>query len=254
MADPAVKVEASSNITVRGCKLHRRLIEKWVRALRTGLPEDADVEFSTTRAITTYRSNSLEGLSRALMESTEPGNVEVVDNLVLFASAAGYATGPGPRRVVRLQVSSDGWVACHLSGDPSWVNAQSAVLRPLFEEARPREWGFWYAPRWAFAGWGVSVALICMGFFNSLQLTALGALAGMACGFAIGSTLRRILKVEIFLTRDELPSSYWRFTANEIVTAVIALLAILVAVVFGVITHKDSKDGDKKAMGFTQSW
>ncbi|BDD73165.1 hypothetical protein JCM4020_37850 [Streptomyces coelicolor] len=225
-----------------------------MRALRSGLPAEAKVDFSTERAITTYKSNSLDGLAQALAESTEPGNVEVLDNLVIFASDIGHNRGPGPRRIARLAIKSDGWVACHISGDPSWVNAQTAVLRPLFEEARPRKWGFWYSPRWIFAAWGVSFALIFTALFDSLPLTVLIVLAGLACGFAIGSVLRRILKVEIFLTQDELASSYWRFTANEIVTAAIALLAIVVAVIFGVIAHNDSQDGAGETSGLARYW
>ncbi|MEU0036853.1 hypothetical protein [Streptomyces sp. NPDC006333] len=218
------------------------------------MPDENSPDFATTRAITTYKSNSIEGLAQALAESVEPGDVEVVDNLVIFASDIGRAQSDNPRRIVRIGIGSEGFVSCHISGDPGWVNSQTAVLRPLLQEARPRKWGIWFAPRLAWVGWGASLALLLTTFFNSLSLSILGAVAGVACGFAVGGILRRILKVEICLTRNELPSSYWRFTANEVVTAVIALAAIAVAVIFGVIAHKDSqKESSDKALSLAHS-
>ncbi|MEV8399566.1 hypothetical protein ACWGCP_11160 [Streptomyces niveus] len=244
MAASGVTMEASSKITVRGCKLHRRLIAKWVRALRTGLPDAAKIDFSTTRAITTYKSNSIDGLAEALADSTEPGDVEVVDNLAIFASNIGHAGVGEPRRLVRISISSNGWVGCHLSGDPSWVNAQTAVLRPLLEDARPRKLGIWYVPRWTFASWGGCLASLGVTFFGSLTLWILSTVAGAVFGYALGGVVGRTLKTEIHLTQDALSASYWRFTANEVITAVIALLAIAVAVIFGVTAHKDARKDD----------
>ncbi|WP_420076633.1 hypothetical protein ACOAKG_20990 [Streptomyces sp. JL3001] len=56
--------------------------------------------------------------------------------------------------------------------------------------------------------------------------------------------------MNIWISRDEFPADFWRFTANEIVTAVIALLTLAAAIAFGVIAHKDaqkSEGGDKSA-------
>ncbi|MEV7981676.1 hypothetical protein [Streptomyces sp. NPDC086519] len=228
-------------MTVQGCKLNRRLINKWVRALRVGLPAEEQLDFSTTRAITTYKSNSIDGLAQALAESTEPGDVEVVDNLVIFASNIRHRSNGDPQRVARVSITPARYASCTISGDPSWVNAQTAILHPLLKEARPRKWWIWYAPRAAWTSWGASLALLISSFFHSTPLSVLSAVAGMACGFTIGSILKRILRVEIWLTRDDFTLSYWRFTANEVVTSIIALIAIAVAVIFGFIAHKDTQ-------------
>ncbi|MGW3339658.1 hypothetical protein ACWDCL_19520 [Streptomyces sp. NPDC001009] len=246
-------VEATATITVRGCKLHRGLIARWARALSVGLPDAEQLSFSTTRAITTYKADSLDELAQALADSTEPGNVEVVDNLVIFASNIRHAGVGEPRRVARLSIESSGWVGCHLSGDPSWVNAQTAVLRPLIEDARPRKFGIWYSPRWSFATWGACLAQVSVSLFSSWVLSVVSAVAGAVFGYAMGGVIRRMVKTEIHLTRDSLPASYWRFTANEVITAVIALIAIAVAATFGFVAHKDAQKDDSERRLFPVS-
>jgi hypothetical protein len=248
VADQAM-VKASASFYSIGCKLNRRVVDKWVRVMRIDLPENAKVEFSTRRSITTYEATTVEGLMDALHGSTEPGDVDVLDNLVISVSNFNRDGREGPDRYARIDVRGNS-VSCNIHGDPSWVRSQSTALKPLIEEVRPFKWPIWYGPRWTFVlmgislgSWGaLSASLITDAtLLRDIAVFLLCVIAGAFVGFAGGSAIARKAKVEVWLERDDFPTSFWRFTAHEVISSVIALLALIATVVFGLVTHGDAQ-------------
>jgi hypothetical protein len=191
----------------------------------------------------------LDALAEAVANSTEPGNPEILDNLVLSINNYRHASDGQPDRYTRVSVDDLG-ARCSVSGDPLWVRGQVSSLQPLLEEARPFKKGIWYAPRWAMASWGTSFGLwvswlasfaITGDLPDSYAVVIASVVAGAIMGYAFGGALARRRKVEIWISRDDFPAPFWRFTANEVVTAVIALLTLAAAITFGVIAHKDAQ-------------
>ncbi|MGW4492376.1 hypothetical protein [Streptomyces sp. NPDC004376] len=120
----------------------------------------------------------------------------------------------------------------------------------MIEELRPFQWGFWYMPRYSYAIWGASLGSWASWIISSTAATtsltsylifAACVLAGILIGFAVGGFFVRKARLEIWLTRDDFPVGYWRFSANEVVTATIAILGLIAAIVFGVTAHKDAQ-------------
>ncbi|WP_164873492.1 hypothetical protein [Streptomyces sp. S063] len=65
-------------------------------------------------------------------------------------------------------------------------------------------------------------------------------------GLSIGREMARRSRVEICLNRQEFPQRWWRITAGEFLMSMIALLAVIVSIVFGIITHSDANKDEKK--------
>ncbi|MFE0327948.1 hypothetical protein ACFW08_14365 [Streptomyces sp. NPDC058960] len=224
--------------------------------MRDGFAPTAEVNFSTRRSITTLEAKSLADLADAVADSTEPGNPELLDNLEI--SINNYlGRGSATPRTVRVSIDGRG-VYCHVGGEPSWVRGQIATLRPLIEDTRPFKWPIWYMPTWSFAGYGSSLTL-WIALISSFAFTGSGptsmltpiatGIVGVIGGLAVGRGISRHAKVEIWLKRDDLPRSFWRLSANEIITAVIAILSLLAVIIFGVITHNDAKADSKSPRG-----
>lgn len=220
--------------------------------MREGFPPEATLRLSTTRSITTYETESLDALVEAVTNSTEPGDPEILDNLVLSINNYRHVSDGQPERYNRISVDSLG-VRCTVSGDPVWVKGQIASLRPLAEEVRPFKRAIWYAPRWALAPWGSTAGIWVLwivsfattgGLPDSFPITIASAIAGAIVGYCIHGLIATKVKVEIWVVRNDFPASFWRFTANEAVTVAIALLALAAAIIFGVISHKDSLKGE----------
>lgn len=211
--------QATSSFSVRGCKLNRRIIEKWMRALREGFPPEATLRLSTTRSITTYESESLDGLVEALANSTEPGDPEVLDNLVLAINNYRHVPDGQSERYSRISVDNLG-ARCTVAGEPVWVRGQVASLRLLADEARPFKRAIWYAPRWAMASWGLSAGILVMwivglavggGLPRGLPVTIASAVAGAISGYAVGGFIARKVKAEIWVVRNDFPEAFLAF-------------------------------------------
>ena len=252
-ASSASAPRATSGSYVRGCRLHRRGIRKLARALQEPFPSTSSVKFETTRSITTYEAASIEGLADAVANSTEPGDPEVLDNLVLSINDNGSAPQGRPNRAIRITVVGGG-ARYYVVGDPAWVHGQSAIIRALLEESRPLKRAFWYVPRWVLALWGVSTGIwvswmvslvVTGGLPHGWDVLAISAAAGALAGVAAGGFVSRRVRVEIWVNRDDFPAPFWRLNAGEMVSTAIALLGLVAAIVFGVITHKDAQKDDK---------
>ncbi|MFF7171862.1 hypothetical protein [Streptomyces pseudovenezuelae] len=135
------------------------------------------------------------------------------------------------------------------------MRGKIASLRPLIDETRPFKWGVWYLPRFVFVTWGFSLGLtlswlvslaVIQKLPNNYYVLAASLVAGGLLGFVAGGVITRKAKVELWLTRDESPAGYWRFSANEIVTIVISVLALVSAIAFGFIAHRDAQSSGEK--------
>ncbi|MFC8263541.1 hypothetical protein ACFUNF_39550 [Streptomyces sp. NPDC057291] len=62
-----------------------------------------------------------------------------------------------------------------------------------------------------------------------------------AAGYAVGGTITRNAKVQIWLRRDDFPDPRWRLSGAEILTIVIAALTLAATILIGLITHSDAK-------------
>lgn len=241
---------ASASFSVRGCKLNRRGLEKLVRAMQEGAPADATLTYSTERGVTTYEADSVQGLTDAVAVSIEPGDPEVLNNLVVTVHH--YDGGrPSLRSMRTIRVAIHGGRAnCAANGEPTWVKGKIATLRPLIEELRPFKWGIWYFPRFSYAIWGGTFGSWVSLILNftvattspfSYAVLAACVLAFTLIGFSVGGFIVRKARLEIWLTRDDFPVGYWRLSANEVVTATIAILGLIAAIIFGVTAHKDAQ-------------
>ncbi|MFD3936707.1 hypothetical protein ACFWSF_17365 [Streptomyces sp. NPDC058611] len=145
-----------------------------------------------------------------------------------------------------------------MTGDPTWVRGRALILQALIEECRPLKWSKWYAPPLSYALAGSSVGMLGYSFASLLipegafsvtwRLVVILAIALLffVLGWIVGKSMMRKCRVEIWLRREELPTRWWRVTAGESIMAVIALLAVVVAVIFGLVSHSDASDDDTK--------
>ncbi|MGW1314349.1 hypothetical protein [Streptomyces sp. NPDC002426] len=145
-----------------------------------------------------------------------------------------------------------------MTGDPTWVRGRSATLRSLIDEARPFKWRIWYVPplTYAFAGssangiWYIITAVfIPDDFFSdawSIAITLTFWLLFFIAGLSVGREMARRSRVEIWLKRQDLPQRWWRITAGEFLMSAVALLAVIVSIIFGVVTHSDANKDEKK--------
>ncbi|MFE7839129.1 hypothetical protein ACFU53_24680 [Streptomyces sp. NPDC057474] len=259
----ASSARATAAFSVRGCKLNRRGLEKLVRAMQEGAPTDATLTYSTARGVTTYEADSVQGLADAVAASTEPGDSDVLNNLVVVTHH--YDGQPSVRTMNTIRVSiNDGRASCGASGEPTWVKGKVATLQPLLDELRPFKWGFWYLPRYSYVIWCASLGSWASLIINNVlpsdspadYLVLAACVAASAfIGFAVSGFIVRKARLEIWLTRDDFPEGYWRFSASEATTAAIAILGLIVAVIFGVTAHKDAQkdEGVGKSMPTVRS-
>lgn len=206
---------ATARFSVRGCKLSRRTAERLLRAMRDGYPPGATVKVSTRRSIIRLQAENFDDLAAAVAESTEVGDPELLDNLEI--SVENYSVPGEPSRTVQVRVTEGATVICYLYGDPAWVRGKQAALQPLLEDTRPFKRDFWYGPVWTFGSWGVSFALVLAPLVAWLVtgsiavnpfLTAALTVCSLFLGVAVGRTVSRARRVEIWIRQDELPRNF----------------------------------------------
>ncbi|MFH9333075.1 hypothetical protein ACH4KU_29335 [Streptomyces althioticus] len=84
---------------------------------------------------------------------------------------------------------------------------------------------------------------------DNLYVLIASILAGALVGFVVGGFIARKAKIEIWISRDDDPGPFWRLSAGEVVTSLLALASLIAAIIFGVVTHKDAKDDETKTLG-----
>ncbi|MFF7752295.1 hypothetical protein ACFZCP_24260 [Streptomyces sp. NPDC007971] len=212
------------------------------------------MRISTERSIITLEADNFDDLADSVAESTEIGNPEVLDNFQIHARER--RSQDEPDRVILVSVYDDGRVSCRIDGDPGWVRGKHAALEPLIRDTRPFKREFWYGPSWSFASWGVSFASLATpitmwlttGSTKAELVVSIAAwVTGGFMGLIVGRTVSRARKAEFWIRRDELPERYWKFTANETLAAVIAILTLVATIIFGVVTHNDAKKDSKSS-------
>lgn len=249
-------VTATAKFNVIGFKMHRRQLDRLWRAAGEGFSQHGEQSIYTQRSITRIRASSPDDLESALGDSTEPGDPELLDNMWIIARDPG--DGSRPERNVTLIVTEANTVQCTVTGDPTWVRGRSAALRSLIDEARPFKWRIWYVPplSYAFAAtavngiwYGISSAFLPDDFFSvtwSIAIALTFWLLFFVAGLSVGREMARRSRVEIWLKRQDLPQRWWRITAGEFLMSMIALLAVIVSIVFGMVTHSDANKNEKK--------
>ncbi|MEV6259264.1 hypothetical protein AB0M42_00620 [Streptomyces sp. NPDC051784] len=255
-------VTATDKFNVTGFRMHRRQLDRLWRAAGEELSSRGEQSIYTQRSITRIRASTPSDLESALEDSTEPGDPELLDNM--WITARDPQDGSRPARSVTLIVTEANTVECTVTGDPTWVRGRSVALRSLIDEARPFKWRIWYAPplSYAFAGsaanglwYIVDAAFVPDGFFSdtwSVAITVTSWLLFFMAGLAVGREMARRSRVEIWLKRQDLPQRRWHITAGEFLMSAVALLAVIVSIVFGVVTHLDANKDEKKPQSASQ--
>ncbi|MFJ9570402.1 hypothetical protein [Streptomyces bacillaris] len=104
--------------------------------------------------------------------------------------------------------------------------------------------------------YSVSAAFVPDGFFSdtwSLVIALTFWVLFFVAGLSVGREMARRGRVEIWLNRQDLPQRWWRITAGEFLMSAIALLAVIVSIVFGMVTHSDASKDEKKPQSASQA-
>lgn len=231
--------------------MRRQDTERLWRAIREGLAPEGDFTLSTERSITRIEAQDFDSLMAAVAESSEPGNPEVLDNLWMVARDR-FEIGQ-PTREVRVLISERRDVTCMVQGDPTWVRGRAATLKPLIEDFRPFKWEIWYIPRFSYVALGSAAGssvytignlVIPKDTFSPTSDAAFliaAILLGMTVFGLAGNVITKKSKTQIWPKHDEIPRGWMHLNAGEVLSVMIAILAIMATIIFGTIAHSDTK-------------
>lgn len=235
---------ASSSEFIRGCKFDRRDIDRLWAASEEGFVPTDFFSVSTKRGESvTISASGITDLVDEVQRSTEPGDPDVFESLTLHVSSF------APRRQSIIIIRSAG-VHVSVEGEPNFVRARSAKLTGLVRDAQQYERAPWFWPPFTHACYGTSLfalAWLVLSVIIDLNFSAtdfarvllIYGCFGIAC-WILGRGVSRKAATQIWMLSGSRPESYWRMKSAELLTIIVALLAVAVAVVSIWMTHTDA--------------
>jgi hypothetical protein len=196
-----------------------------------------------------------------LIESNEPGDPEIIDNLWLSISTISEDASNEFPKSIRIEISPKG-LALSISGDPAWARSKVDHLKTLIQDTHGKRRLWLLSPE--FTG-GLFAALSWLVY--ALTMTAAGVgptgkgdqspwtlLPLAICpafayliGTIVGRRVERRHQTTLWISQSTPPPQSPAMSRFERFTIIISIASLVVAIIFGYLSYdKDARDADRK--------
>ncbi|WP_216590912.1 hypothetical protein [Streptomyces brasiliscabiei] len=253
---------ARASYLFQDCKLARRHIERIWAVMCEGFPDSAGRVMGTRRGILVeIYASTLDDLIQGLIESNEPGDPEIIDNLWLSISTVSEGVSHEFPKSIRIEIDQKG-LMLSISGDPAWARSKVDHLKTLIQDThgKRRLWllspeftgGLFAAISWlvyALAMTAAGVGPTSKGDQSLWTLLPLAICPTFAyfIGNIAGRRVERRHQTTLWISESTPPPQPPTMSRFERVTIVISIASLIVAIVFGYLAYdKDARDADRR--------
>ncbi|MER5379988.1 hypothetical protein ABT040_06855 [Streptomyces sp. NPDC002688] len=211
-------------------------------------------------------ASTLDDLIQGIIDSNEPGDPEIIDNLWLSITSAREDDSSEFPRNIRVEISSGG-LTLSISGDPAWARSKVDHLRTLILDTRGKRRLWLLSPEFtgvffAAISWIVYAFVLTVAGVGPTSkvnpspwsLVPLGACPAFAyfIGAIVGRRVVQRHQTTLWISESVPPPQAPAMSRFERVTVAISIASLVAAIVFGYLTYAQGKD-DAKRKGKSQA-